>query len=75
MIIRIFLFIFRSLLGVIMLIGSLFIAVYAIVWDSIRTKILAKKPIDSICYEGIINSEIQKLSTVEYPSKKQEEVI
>ena len=57
MITRVVGFIARSVLGILALIGGIFVILYTMVWDAIREKLLRKKPVQSPCFEKVVSKE------------------
>ncbi|MEW7277928.1 hypothetical protein ABW636_04980 [Aquimarina sp. 2201CG1-2-11] len=50
-------FIARSVLGILALIGGIFVILYTMIWDVIREKLLQKKPVQNPCFEKVISNE------------------
>ncbi|TPN83999.1 hypothetical protein [Aquimarina algicola] len=50
-------FIFRFFVGILTLIGGVFVILYAIVWDFIREKIFRKKPVENPCFNKVVVKE------------------
>ncbi|GGX04212.1 hypothetical protein [Aquimarina muelleri] len=50
-------FVFRVFLGIVTFVGSIFVIFYAILWDFLREKVFAKKPIEKDCFDKILSKE------------------
>ena len=57
MITRVLGFVARSVLGILALIGGIFVILYTMIWDVIREKLLQKKPVQNPCFEKVISKE------------------
>lgn len=49
--------VFRSFLGVLTLIGGIFVILYMILWDFLREKVFRKKPVKKDCFDKILSKE------------------
>lgn len=49
----------RSIVAILALFGGVFVIIYVMIWDTIREKILRKKPIKNPCFEKtVVNEDI-----------------